>query len=114
MITELGENEIFVFGSNAAGAHGGGAARYAYDHFGAVWGQGSGLQGRSYAIDTMSGLETIETEVAEFLAFAAGRPDLRFLVTEIGTGIAGYRPQQIAPFFTHVPPNVVLPEAFLR
>ncbi|WP_419818152.1 A1S_2505 family phage non-structural protein [Glaciibacter flavus] len=113
MITELGEGEIFVFGSNASGAHGGGAARYAYDHFGAVWGQGEGLQGRSYGIDTMSGFDVIADEVAEFLEFAEQHPQLRFLVTEIGCGIAGYRPVQIAPLFTEAPDNVVLPQPFM-
>jgi len=61
-ITELKLNELFVFGSNLAGAHGGGAARLAYERFGAVWGQGVGLQGRCYAIPTMQGgVETIRT-----------------------------------------------------
>ena len=114
MITELAEGEVFVFGSNASGAHGGGAARFAADHFGAVWGQANGLQGRSYAIDTMSGLPTIEREVATFLAFAVDHPELRFLVTEIGCGIAGYRPEQIAPYFSDATLNVVLPESFVR
>ncbi|MET0976282.1 MAG: hypothetical protein ABWX82_11490 [Leifsonia sp.] len=114
MITELADGEIFVFGSNAAGAHAGGAARYAADHFGAVWGQSSGLQGRSYGIDTMSGLPTIEQEVKAFLAFAVAHPELRFLVTEIGCGIAGYRPAQIAPLFSDATLNVVLPESFER
>jgi hypothetical protein len=103
-----------VFGSNASGAHGGGAARYAADHFGAVWGQANGLQGSSYGIDTMSGLPTIEREVGTFLAFAAAHPELRFLVTEIGCGIAGYRPEQIAPFFSDATLNVVLPDDFIR
>ncbi|MEJ3405392.1 hypothetical protein WDJ51_11665 [Rathayibacter sp. YIM 133350] len=113
MITELREGEVFVFGSNASGSHGGGAARYAYDHFGAVWGQASGLQGRSYGIDTMSGLPVIEREVSGFLEYAGAHPELRFLVTEIGCGIAGYAPKQIAPFFRGAPANVVLPQAFL-
>lgn len=60
-ITELKPNEIFVFGSNLAGAHGGGAARLAYNRFGAIWGQGVGLQGQSYAIPIMQGgVETIK------------------------------------------------------
>ena len=70
-ITELEPNEIFVFGSNLAGAHGGGAARVAMDRFGAQWGQGVGLQGQSYAIPTMQGgVETIRPYVSEFLDFA--------------------------------------------
>ena len=47
MITQLAGNEIFVFGSNLAGSHGGGAARLAYNRFGAIWGQGVGFQGNA-------------------------------------------------------------------
>lgn len=113
-ITTLQPGEIFVFGSNASGAHGGGAARYAYDRFGAVWGQGEGLQGQSYGIDTMSGIDVFEEQARRFVAFAADRPELRFLVTEVGCGIAGYRPEQVARFFEDVGDNVVLPESFRR
>lgn len=112
-ITELKADEIFVFGSNASGAHGAGAALTAYEKFGAVWGQGNGLQGQSYGIDTMSGFETIEHEVARFLEFAGEHPQLRFLVTKIGCGIAGYTPARIAPLFRSVPGNVVLPAEFV-
>jgi hypothetical protein len=112
-ITELQPGEIFVFGSNASGAHGAGAALTAYEKFGAVWGQGNGLQGQSYGIDTMSGLETMGREVARFLEFAGEHPELRFLVTKIGCGIAGYTPAQVAPLFSGVPANVVLPEEFV-
>ena len=112
-ITRLEPNEVFVFGSNAGGLHGGGAARTAFEKFGAVWGQGNGLQGQSYGIDTMSGLRTMAAEIAAFLGFARAHPHLRFFVTEIGCGIAGYRPEQVAPFFTDVPPNVVLPLSFV-
>lgn len=111
-ITSLEPNEIFVFGSNAAGAHGGGAARFALDRFGAVWGQSEGLQGRSYGIDTMSGLGVLEEQARLFLAFARTHSELRFLVTEVGCGIAGYRPQQVAAFFAGAGANVVLPESF--
>jgi hypothetical protein len=111
-ITSLADNEVFVFGSNSSGQHGGGAARTAWKKFGAVWGQGHGLHGQSYAIDTMSGLGVIEAEVGQFLRFARAHPELRFLVTEIGCGIAGYRPEQIAPFFRGAGENVVLPDAF--
>lgn len=114
MIRELKPDEIFVFGSNAGGQHGGGAARFALENFGAVWGQGHGLQGRSYAIDTMSGLETMRGEVAQFLLFAAAHPRLRFLVTKVGCGIAGYSPEEVAPMFSGSPENVVLPESFVR
>ena len=78
-ITELKPNEIFVFGSNLAGAHGGGAARLAYETFGAVWEQGVGLQGQSYAIPTMQGgVETIKPYVDEFIVFAQSRPCLLY------------------------------------
>lgn len=111
-IDTLEPGEIFVFGSNADGSHGAGAARTAYEKFGAVWGRGNGIQGQSYGIDTMSGFETIAREVGRFLEFAAGHPELRFLVTKIGCGIAGYAPEQIAPLFREAPANVVLPEEF--
>ncbi|HSP75861.1 MAG TPA: hypothetical protein VLO31_06575 [Cryobacterium sp.] len=111
-ITELETNEVFVFGSNAAGLHLSGAAAAAHSSFGAVWGEGHGLHGQSYAIDTMSGIETIEAEVATFLEFVRRHPDLRFLVTEIGCGIAGYTPGQIGPLFRGAPENVVLPQSF--
>ncbi|MDI2097544.1 A1S_2505 family phage non-structural protein [Ruicaihuangia caeni] len=111
-IESLRDDEIFVFGSNAHGMHAGGAARFAHERFGAVWGEGHGLHGQSYAIDTMSGLEELCVEVAGFLEFAKRHPHLRFLVTEIGCGIAGYTPEQIAPFFADAPENVVLPPSF--
>lgn len=111
-IDTLEPGEIFVFGANASGAHGGGAARFAHDRFGAVWGQGEGLQGQSYGIDTMSGLAVFEEQSRRFVAFAAEHPELRFLVTEVGCGIAGYRAEQVAGFFAGAGENVVLPESF--
>ncbi len=111
-IESLEPHQVFVFGSNAEGMHAAGAARTAHERFGAVWGQGSGLQGQSYGVDTMSGLGTIEREVTELLAFAAGHPELEFLVTEIGCGIAGHTPGQIAPLFRGAPANVLLPQRF--
>ncbi|MCU1445091.1 hypothetical protein [Cryobacterium sp.] len=111
-ITRLEPGEVFVFGSNAAGAHAGGAAALAHERFGAVWGQGHGLHGQSYAINSMSGLAILRREVAGFVDFAAEHPELTFLVTEIGCGIAGYTPTEVAPFFSGVGANVVLPERF--
>ena len=113
-IESLQPGEIFVFGSNAHGAHAGGAARFAHERFGAVWGQAEGLQGQSYAIDTMSGLDVFEEQAARFVAFAGEHPELRFLVTEVGCGIAGYTPEQVAGFFRGAPENVVLPESFVK
>ena len=99
-IRDLQSNEIFVFGSNLQGAHGGGAARLAYERFGAVMGQGVGLQGQSYAIPTMQGgVNTILPYVEEFIAFAQQHPEMTFLVTKIGCGIAGFTPAEIAPLF---------------
>lgn len=98
-IRHLGENEIFVFGSNANGYHRGGAAAFAMDEFGAVWGQGEGLQGKSYAIPTMEGMDHLRESVNRFTAFADQRQELRFLVTMIGCGSAGYSPREIAPLF---------------
>ncbi len=111
-ITELQPNEIFVFGSNLRGMHGGGAAYIAYRKFGAIIGQGVGLQGQSYAIPTMQGgVETIKPYVDEFIAFAKEHPELTFLVTRIGCGIAGFTEEEISPLFekAHDVENIVLP-----
>ena len=116
-IVTLQPNEIFVFGSNLAGIHGGGAARLAYQKFGAVWGQGVGLQGQSYAIPTIQGgVETIKPYVDEFIEFAKQHPQLKFLVTEIGCGIAGFTPTEIAPLFEQAKgvSNIYLPEHFWK
>ncbi len=99
-IRRLHRNEIFVFGSNLQGMHGGGASRIAFERFGAIMGQGVGLQGQSYAIPTMQGdVNTILPYVEEFIAFAKQHPELTFLVTRIGCGIAGFTSDQIAPLF---------------
>ena len=114
-ITHLKENEIFVFGSNLAGMHGGGAARIALERFGAKMGQGVGLQGQSYAIPTMQGgVETIKPYVDEFIQFAQQHPDLTFLVTRIGCGIAGFTDEEIAPLFedAHLVANILLPKGW--
>ncbi len=116
-ITELKTNEIFVFGSNLAGRHGGGAARIAYHYFGAIYGKGVGLQGQSYAIPTMQGgVETIKPYVDEFIAFAAAHSELRFLVTRIGCGIAGFTAEEMAPLFQKAldQENVILPRDFVK
>ena len=114
-ITDLAENEVFVFGSNLAGAHGGGAALLAYRKFGAIWGQGVGLQGQSYGIPTMhGGVDAIKPYVDEFIEFAKTRPDLTFLVTRVGCGIAGFTNEEISPLFAkaHEVPNIVLPSGW--
>ena len=111
-IQDLEPNEIFVFGSNLQGMHAGGAANVAYRKFGAIMGQGVGLQGQSYAIPTMQGgVETIRPYVDEFIAFAKDHPDLTFFVTRIGCGIAGFTDDQISPLFraAHDIDNIILP-----
>lgn len=114
-IDTLQPNEVFVFGSNLAGVHGGGAARVALNKFGAIMGQGVGLQGQSYAIPTMQGgVDTIRPYVDEFVGFARQHPELKFLVTRIGCGIAGFRDADIAPLFREAlnVENVFLPRSF--
>jgi hypothetical protein len=114
-ITELSANEVFVFGSNLEGLHGGGAARLALK-WGAIWGQGVGLQGQTYAIPTMyGGVDEIKPYVNDFIAFAASHPDKSFLVTEIGCGIAGFKPEEIAPLFEKAKAveNIYLPQRFI-
>ncbi|MDD2293410.1 MAG: hypothetical protein PHD07_04275 [Bacteroidales bacterium] len=115
-VEELQPCEIFVFGSNLAGFHGGGAARVALDKFGAVWGQGVGLFGQSYAIPTMQGgVDTIKPYADKFIEFAKSHPEYVFLVTRIGCGIAGFRDEEIAPLFAKAltVDNIVLPKTFI-
>ena len=99
-ITVLAADEIFVFGSNLGGNHGGGAALVAWKKFGAIYGQGVGLQGQSYGIPTMhGGVETIAPYVDEFIEFAEAHPEYFFYVTRVGCGIAGFTDREIAPLF---------------
>lgn len=114
-ITALRPDEVFVFGSNLAGFHGGGAARLAYKSFGAEWGRGVGHFGQTYAIPTMQGgVETIKPYVDDFIAYARVHPELRFYVTRVGCGIAGFRDEDIAPLFREALSlsNIVLPRTF--
>jgi len=125
-IQELKENEIFVFGSNLQGNHLGGAARIAFDKFGAKMYQGIGLQGQSYAIPTLDldidirnrkvHIVHLRYYVNDFITFAANTPDKTFLVTEIGCGIAGFTPEEIAPLFKESLQlnNVYLPQRFVN
>ncbi len=120
-ITHLSDNEIFVFGSNYAGRHGKGAALQALK-FGAIRGQGIGLMGNAYGIATKDRtlkvlpLDSIKKQIGKFLEFAQANKQLKFLVTPIGCGLAGYKPKQIAPlFYSHeIPGNVSLPEVFRK
>lgn len=114
-ITELKPGEIFVFGSNLEGEHGGGAALLAWRKWGAIWGQGAGLQGQTYGIPTMhGGPDAIQPYVDEFITFAQMHPELTFFVTEIGCGIAGFTPEEIAPLFSRAidVDNIYLPQRF--
>ena len=122
----LTDNGIFVFGSNLGGRHSAGAALYARQHFGAIYGQSSGLQGRSYAIPTKDArlrtlsLQTIEKYVKRFILYAmmCEHKGVRwqFNVTAIGCGLAGYAPEDIAPMFSYALElsNVSLPPEFLN
>jgi hypothetical protein len=113
-ISSLEPNEVFVFGSNLQGWHGGGAAM---NYFGAIWGQGVGMQGQCYAIPTMhGGVDVIKPYVDEFIQYAKEHPELTFLVTRIGCGIAGFRDAEIAPLFAPSLnlENVILPKSFVE
>ena len=112
--------EIFVFGSNLAGRHGAGAALFARHNHGAIYGQGIGLQGQSYAIPTKDkylqplSLEQIESHVKQFIWFAQQNQWMKFNVTRIGCGLAGYDDYQIAPMFRDAPLNCNLPEGWRK
>ena len=123
IISELSDNEVFVFGSNLSGIHGAGAAKLALNRFGAIWGLGSGIQGKSYAIPTKDfnvysklSIDKIKDYVDIFIIFAKDLNDVTFFVTEIGCGLAGYIPEDIAPLFVDAMDveNIYLPERFWK
>ena len=117
IISELSDDEIFVFGSNLAGQHLGGAARTAYEKFGAEWGVGDGSTGRCYAIPTMhGGIKEIKPYVDKFLQYAKENPMKRFLVTRVGCGIAGFTDKEMAPLFSDALniPNIALPSEWIN
>lgn len=116
-ITSLQPNEIFVFGSNIRGMHGGGAARIAHMKFGAEWGVGEGLTGQCYALPTMEGgVDYIAGKVQNFIQCAKEHPELKFYVTKIACGIAGFLVEEIGPLFADAIEmnNVILPEEFVN
>lgn len=120
-VESLPENTVFVFGSNEAGRHGAGAARAALLLFGAVYGVGVGMQGQSYAIPTKDmniqplPLASIEKYIGDFLHFARHVPELDFLLTKIGCGLAGFTVEEIAGLFKgkFIPNNVIVPKDFV-
>lgn len=115
-ISKLSDGEIFVFGSNLQGRHHGGAARTAYEKFGAEWGVGDGPTGKCYAIPTMhGGIDQIKPYVDKFLQYAKENPMKRFLVTRVGCGIAGFTDEEIAPLFAEALeiPNIALPSDWI-
>jgi hypothetical protein len=121
-ITKLKPNEVFVFGSNLAGNHAGGAARLAHQKFGAVRGQGQGIAGQTYALPTLNEnmrplildeyvnvVKTFPKYVRDFKDTAARLPALTFYLTKVGCGIAGFTEEEIKPFFVDCPDNVIKP-----
>lgn len=115
-VTKLSSCEIFVFGSNIEGHHHGGAARTAFEKFGAEWGIGDGITGKCYAIPTMhGGVKDIKPYVDKFLQYAKDHPMNRFLVTRVGCGIAGFKDEEIAPLFIEALriPNITLPKKWI-
>lgn len=117
-ITKLKPNQVFVFGSNLAGRHGAGAALTAKKLFGAVQGKGSGLHGQSYALPTKTSdlrqipMKTLAVFIEQFIQFAIEHPELEFLVTKVGCGLAGHTTMDVGPLFHDMPKNVVLPKEF--
>lgn len=115
-VAELSTNEVFVFGSNLAGQHLGGAARIAFEKFGAIWGNGVGIQGQSYAIPTMHGpLSDIKPYIDEFVEYARQHPEKNFILTRIGCGIAGFKDEEMAPLFAEIlnVPNITIPKEWI-
>ena len=117
MITQLQPNEVFVFGSHITGHHAGGAARQAVERFGAVVGQGEGLQGQSYAIPTMNGDQLFQNAIERFITFATQHPESTFLLTKVGCGIAGYSEPEVIAMFRQATPhgwpaNVIPPDGW--
>ena len=111
---------VFVFGSNSTGEHMGGAARAAYDWFGAEWGKVEGYTGNAYAIatislDKMRPVARLEPQIHRFLEFVDANPDTTFFLTRIGCGIAGFKDEEIAPLFgPELRPNIDYPEEWVE
>ena len=130
MITSLGPNDIFVFGSNRAGRHGAGAARQAFCSFGAVMGVGEGLRGKSYAFpsldENLNPVHLYDLVASRDLLYETARqhPGLTFLLTKVGCGLAGRDESEMRALFSRPeehaegvivpykerPENIILPE----
>lgn len=112
--------EIFTMGTNEAGRHGRGAALYARQHYGAIYGQGEGIQGQSYGIPTKDRniktlpLDKIKVYVDRFIEYAKNHPEDTFILTAVGTGLAGYKHSDMAPMFIDAPNNVDFPNEWLE
>ena len=119
------DDSIFVFGSNLAGRHGKGSAKVAYEKFGAIYSQGEGRQGQSYAIATKDGrkgtppladpaatlsLDKIKKGVDTFIQYAKSHPDDKFFIVRLGCDLAAWKDSDIGPMFTDAPSNCSLPE----
>lgn len=117
-IAKLEPNEIFVFGSNMYGHHVGGAAKLAYDQFGAEWGINEGLAGQTYAFPTLEremtkrGMRALANSRDRLFATARALPDKIFYLTKVGCGIAGYPEEEIKPLFADMPANVIKPKGW--
>lgn len=111
-IEQLKPNEYIVVGTNYEGNHGGGAARYAADHFGLQPGCSEGISGQTYALPTMEGLADMQYAVNRFLLFAKHNPDKVFLLTKVACGIAGHSESDIKVMFKSAPDNVWLPKGW--
>lgn len=115
-ITALGDGQYFVFGSNLAGKHIGGAALTAKNKFGAIEGKGEGIQGQSYAFPTLD--ESLEQRthaelnesVRKLYSIAKSMPDKTFFLTKVGCGLAGYEEEYIKSLFKNAPQNIILPK----
>lgn len=118
MITTLKSNEVFVFGSNLSGRHGAGAARQALEQFGAEYGVGEGLTGNCYAFPTLDRnlrkrrVKELRDSRDLFYKVCSENPDKTFLLTAVGTGLAGYPLNEMKQLFKKAPKNVVKPEEF--
>lgn len=118
IIKSLTEDTVFVFGSNLAGTHAGGAAKTALLHFGAIKGVGRGWSGQSYAIPTMNEhlqqmpLSQIQHYIEDFKIYTKNHPKLKYFITSLGCGVAGYKVEEIAPMFKGISKNVIFPASF--